>query len=276
VIFRHHIPGPPLDAFVSLIWYYQGFAKPHAKERMMPTGEASLVINLAEDKIRTYDRRDPNKMHELSGAVLVGSHSEYFIIDTAEQLEVAGVEFKPGGAFPFFRPPAEELANQHVPLDALWDCFADDLREQILEAHLPEQKLYILERTLLVRLARPLVRHPAISFALGELSCDPCLSVSEISQRIGLSRRRFTQLFQAEVGLTPKVFSRVQRFQCAVKRIQAAKITGIINWADFALECGYYDQAHLIHDFTRISGLTPNSYLTVADRASGNHVPLAR
>jgi AraC-like DNA-binding protein len=271
VIFRHLTPGPPLDAFVSLIWFYEGFAKPHSKERMMPTGAMSMVINLVEDRIRTYDQNDPRKMREVSGSVLVGAHSEHFIIDTAEQLGVVGVEFKPGGAFPFFRPPAEEIANQHVPLDALWDRFADELREQVLEARTPEQKLHILERTLLARLAKPLVRHRAVYFALAEFGRDPLLSVSEISQRVGLSRRRFTQLFQDEVGLAPKVFSRVRRFQCAVKKIYAAKT---MDWADFALACGYYDQAHLIHDFTRISGLTPNSYLAVADRASGNHVPM--
>ncbi len=255
-----------------MLWFYEGYTPPHAKERMMPSGSMSLVINLVEDRCRLYDTRDPSEMRELRGSILVGAHSEYFIIDTAEQFATAGVAFKPGGAFPFMKPPAGELANQHISLDALWGMFADEMREQILEARTPEQKIQVLEGALLLQLKKTPVRHPGVAFAIRELNRDPMLSVSELSDRIGLSRRRFTQLFQDEVGLPPKVFGRIRRFQRALERIRRQPAG--IDWADLALGCGYYDQAHFIHDFGNFSGITPSSYLARLAGSNGNHVPL--
>ncbi len=261
-----------MDAFVSLLWFCEGYIAPHAKDRLLPTGSMSLVMNLAEDRTRVYDTCDPGKMCEFGSSVLVGAHSQFFIIDTAEQFATAGVQFKPGGTFPFFKAPAGALANQHVSLDALWGRFAGELREQVLEARTPAQKVRVLQQALLARLAKALAGHAAVAFAVREIGNDPLLSVSEISGRVGLSRRRFTQLFQDQVGLSPKTFCRVRRFQRALDRVRAKPAS--IDWADLALECGYYDQAHFIHDFGTFSGLTPSSYLARLPGTNGNHVPL--
>jgi AraC-like DNA-binding protein len=78
--------------------------------------------------------------------------------------------------------------------------------------------------------------------------------VAAVTDRIGLSSRRFIELFRRQVGLTPKVFCRVRRFQHVLRTIHREKD---IEWAQIALECGYYDQPHFIHDFQSFSGLTP-------------------
>jgi AraC-like DNA-binding protein len=94
--------------------------------------------------------------------------------------------------------------------------------------------------------------------------------VKEVSERIGLSQRRFIQLFREEVGLTPKLFCRVRRFQEVIRLLGSGRRPG---WAEVALRCGYSDQAHLVHDFREFSGTTPTSYL--ANRCEHpNHVPL--
>ena len=89
--------------------------------------------------------------------------------------------------------------------------------------------------------------------------------------RIGLSPRRFIQLFAEEVGLTPKLFCRVRRFQEVVRFIDTQRR---FSWSNLALACGYYDQAHFINDFQSFSGLTPTAYLREKGEHS-NHVPLA-
>jgi AraC-like DNA-binding protein len=78
-------------------------------------------------------------------------------------------------------------------------------------------------------------------------------------------------LFQKEVGLTPKLFCRVRRFQRVLRCIQKGLA---FDWTQIALECGYYDQAHFIHDFHAFSGINPSAYLA-AHTAHLNHVPLA-
>jgi methylphosphotriester-DNA--protein-cysteine methyltransferase len=89
--------------------------------------------------------------------------------------------------------------------------------------------------------------------------------------RIGFSQRRFIELFRDQIGLTPKAFCRVRRFQ---RILQAVHRRSEVDWAQVALDGGYYDQSHLIHDFRGFSGLTPATYLAAAAEHL-NHVPMA-
>ncbi|HEU4387810.1 MAG TPA: helix-turn-helix domain-containing protein [Blastocatellia bacterium] len=271
VFFQHHKPGPPLSEFVEKFWFYDGYVLPHSKERLLPSGEIDLVINLREDAIRIYDRDDTSRLQRLRGAVLAGPHSEFFVIDTHEQESVIGIQFKPGGARPFFGLPASELHNQHVPLEDLWKAKAGDLRCRLLEARTPEAKFRVLEQALLAERQAPLEPNPAVRFALRELISGPHIrTISDVTAEIGLSPRRFIQLFSDEVGLTPKLFCRIRRFQRVLARIGNERP---VDWADVALSCGYFDQSHFIHDFRAFSGLSPTTYN--ANRGQHpNHVPL--
>ena len=269
--FYRKIPAPPLSEFVGLLWLYEGYQQPHAKERLLPDGSMELVINLNEDLTRVYDPHDTGKFHTLRGSVVVGAHSEFFVIDTAEQHSVAGVHFKPGGAFPFLDLPASELHNTLVSLEDLWGSLADQLRERLLEASTPQAKLCVLEQALLTRAAERLERHPAVAFALNEFHGAPhTRTIADVTGQIGLSAKRFIQVFSEEVGLTPKLFCRVRRFQRVLRRIGAGRP---VEWAAVAVDCGYFDQAHFIHDFRAFSGINPSTYI-VQRTEHLNHLPL--
>lgn len=266
-----HIPAPPLSEFVELLWLYEGYQQPHAKERLLPDGSMELVINLNEDLTRVYDPHDTQEFRTLRGPVMVGAHSEFFVIDTAEQHSVAGVHFKPGGAFPFLDVPAGELHNTLVSLEDLWGSMAGQLRERLLEAATPAGKLRVLEQALLARAADRLARHPAVAFALREFRGAPHThTIAEVTGQIGLSAKRFIEVFSGEVGLTPKLFCRVRRFQRVLRRIGAGRP---VEWAAVAADCGYFDQAHFIHDFRAFSGINPSTYIAHCTEHL-NHVPL--
>ena len=129
----------------------------------------------------------------------------------------------------------------------------------------------MMECCLLERLRRPLERHPAVSFALDRfLGLRQPPSVSQVVEQVGFSQRRFIQLFADEVGLTPKLFCRVSRFQ---KVVQVAHTHEQINWTQVALDCGYYDQAHFVHDFQSFAGITPSDYMA-RKTPHVNHVPM--
>jgi AraC-like DNA-binding protein len=101
--------------------------------------------------------------------------------------------------------------------------------------------------------------HPAVEFALREFQANPvAAAISEVSGRTGLSRRRFIRMFDDQVGLTPKLFCRVRRFHQAVRLVARG---GPIRWAQLSLDCGYFDQAHFIRDFTEFCGFSPSAYL---------------
>jgi AraC-like DNA-binding protein len=268
---RVHRPLPPLGDFVEMLWIWRGSAaQPHAFERLLPTGTVELVVNLREDTSRIYDPDDRRRFEVLPGSLLVGPQSEYFVIDTAEQREVMGVHFRPGGASPF-TGPAGELTDAHVPLEALWGSAGRDLRERLLEADSDASRFRILASALLAQAQGALERHPAVAHALEEFGRVPhARRVAEVRAGAGLSHRRFVQLFRDAVGLTPKLYCRIRRFQEVLQRVAAGRA---IEWAGLALDCGYYDQAHFIRDFRAFSGLNPSTYLV--DRGEHlNHVPL--
>jgi AraC-like DNA-binding protein len=273
--FHHHVPCEPLRHFISMMWFGDDYIAPHALERVLPTGEMCLIINLWEDRTRVYNANDPRKFTTYEGSIVVGAYSAFTVIDTDEQRATAGVVFRPGGAFPFLRLPAGELQDSNASLSALWGRqAASDLREQLLAARSPAAKFKILERAFLQRIDAPLEEtHPAVSFAVENFCQRPARPVSSVTDQIGLSDRRFIQLFSQQVGLTPKLFCRVQRFQKVLGNITRTAAGSVIDWPQIALTCGYFDQAHFIHDFRAFSGINPTTY--VANKTQfQNHVAL--
>src|ERR1700722_7469190 len=144
MLYLTHVPQPPLSQFVNLLWLYEGYTQAHAKERVLPTGEMQIVINLLEDKSCIYDRADTDRCQTFPGSLLSGAHSQYQVISTAAQAFTIGVHFKPGGAFPFLRMPAGELRDTTVSLEMLWGGAAVDLRDQLLEAPTHEARFEML------------------------------------------------------------------------------------------------------------------------------------
>jgi AraC-like DNA-binding protein len=167
--------------------------------------------------------------------------------------------------------PASKVTNQVVDLFTLWGTAAGDLREQLQAASTRVEMLRILERFLLTRITWDWVPHPVISFALDSFQAGKGQRpISEVTDQLGISPKRFIHLFEETVGLTPKMFCRILRFQEVLSLIEKGQRT---TWTDLALDCGYFDQAHFIHDFQAFSGLTPQAYL--AQRSPyRNHVPL--
>jgi AraC-like DNA-binding protein len=268
---RLHTPAAPLASFVKCLWYWEGAPQTHAKERLMPNGEASLVFNLRNEPIRIYDADNLTRYESYGPTVLSGARTNCFVIDTEQEERVFGIQFQPGGSFPFFRLPASELENSSVGLDSLWPRVASEFRERLLAATRVNDMFQLAERYLLAQLARPLELHPAVRFARKQFCGRPHqVSVSSVLDETGLSQRRFIQIFHEQVGLTPKAFCRVRRFQRILETVHGARE---VDWVDVALSCGYYDQPHFIHDFREFSGLTPTEYLSRASEHL-NHVPV--
>src|SRR5438270_12794683 len=133
-----------------------------------------------------------------------------------------------------------------------------ELRHRLLEAGTPERQFRILESGLLSAMEHAakgrLELHSAVAHALEELRRMPHVqSTVDLARDSGLSRRRFSQLFSEQVGTTPKLFCRLQRFLQIVERTEGATE---IDWVDVALAGGYFDQAHMAHEFQEFSGLS--------------------
>ena len=253
-------PSPALSEFVDFLWSCEGYVPPQARERLLPSGTMELAFRLDDD----------GRM--ASG--VVGVHSTFLVLDTSKPFSVIGVHFKAGGAFPFFGVPSDELHNRNAALDEVWGRGAALVRDQLWETVLPEHRFRVLERALLARARGALRQHPGIRHAVRLFDASNGMRpVSDAVDRIGMSERRFVDLFRAQVGVSPKLFCRIRRFNAVLKRIESR---AHVDWLDIALSCGYFDQAHFNHDFHAFSGINPSTYLR--HRASPRHVadPLIR
>jgi AraC-like DNA-binding protein len=128
----------------------------------------------------------------------------------------------------------------------------------------------VVEAALLSRLDH---RNKANESTLGAvqliLRSGGLLPIEMIGSEVGISARQLGRRFETVIGLSPKLLSRIVRFQRLFRLIESRRFT---NWALLALECGYYDQSHLIRDFRAFTGSEPTSYFSQPNEISGHFI----
>ena len=257
--FRTYVPQSSLASAVELFWFDERAAHPRLTvERMLPTGAAGFIISFHDEAIQLFEGSKTDPPQRFGDTIVCGPRSKFFSIDMTTSVSLLGVQFRPGGIFPFFKFPAHELFNSRVSLDSLWGNDAAILREQLLAAPTIDDKFHVLEREMLKKAFRPLDSHPAVAYAMQEFK-NGAKTISAITDQIGFSQQWFSRIFQEEVGLSPKLYYRVQRFQHVLELIASGRD---IDWASIALTCGYFDQAHFIHDFQTFAGINPTAYVS--------------
>lgn len=171
---------------------------------------------------------------------------------------VVGVRFRPGMARRFLQVPAGELTDGWAPLDTLWGTRGRELCERLGNADSAQRRVALLEGSL-----RPLddVRDAVAGAVAAVVAAAGDADVDAFARQANLSPRQLRRRSLEETGLTPKRLCRVLRFRRAVAATAAGARRG---WAHLAVQCGYYDQAHLIHEFREFSGYTPAEYAALA------------
>ncbi len=237
----------------------------------MASGRMGLMINLLDDELRWYSGEQFQTLNRLRGIGLCGTQSRHFAIDAFQQ-KMMGVQFRPGGTWPFFEQLADEFQDRHISLADIWgNNRAHSLHMQLIETPGISAKFQILMDALAQNAARPFAHHPAVSQALAIFERRPLPSrVVRVAADADVSQKKLIRLFSQQVGYTPKLYLRVTRFQRLLDRVWAAPQ---VDWAQIAAVHGYYDQPHLIRDFREFSGFTPSDYFARRGPFQ-QHVPL--
>jgi AraC-like DNA-binding protein len=265
---RHIVARPcraALAPFVKAFHYHESAFAP-VVERILPNGQAHLMVNLAEDEFRAYSGDRCEAVHRMRGAVLAGPHGTATAIDTMEQRHLIAVEFKRGGAAASFRMPLSEVCDQIVDLPDVWGRDGALVRERLCETSTPSEKLRVLETVLLERFVRPW--EPGTAAAVALLAQG--VSLRGTRARLGFLPKTFVRRVSHQAGLTPKRLSRVRRLQ---RLVGSVKGSAEADWSRVAAEQGYTDQAPFIHDFRDLTGMTPTAYLPASPQRQ-NHVPV--
>ena len=250
-------PALPLRPYVEGVWHYECAAPLQCSERVLPDARFHLMLNLGAGV-----------------AAFAGLRSHHVVLDTARVSSVIGVVFRPGAARAFVAAPAGDFCDQAIQLDLIWGRrFADQLLGRLREARTPEARLCIVEETLVDRIQtfreKHLPMHPNLNYALHAFSNAPNIrTVADVSREIGWSRRWLSHAFAEQVGITPKRYCRLVRFQHLVRDLPSGQP---VDWASLALAGGFCDQSHLVHEFRAFSGLSPETFLK-SERPFPNHV----
>lgn len=155
--------------------------------------------------------------------------------------------------------PASAISGRIVALEELWGGAATRrLFEQLGDARNTRAAAAVLERAIAERLARS--ERSCAQTRLAIEAADRLLSipVNAVAAELAVSERHLRRVFREMVGVAPKSFAKLARFQRALR---AARAVAQPSWAEIAISTGYYDQAHLIAEFRAISGVTPRALL---------------
>jgi AraC-like DNA-binding protein len=240
--YREFAPGPDASRLVECYWVLEGPAS--GVQRVVPDGRAELILNLAQP----FEALEDGRWQRQPRCFLAGQITGPLMLRGTGPAQIIGVRFRPGGVAQLLGMPVQELTGQTISAGDL------GLRGFGGLATLPEVE------DALLREERG-DADPLVDEAARLLSLLP--DVARSAESLGVSTRQLERRFKARVGMSPKHFARIARFQ----RVFRAVEEGGTGWVDAAAECGYYDQAHLIRDFRELAGEAPSHLLAGDDLA---------
>lgn len=253
-----HKPAGYLSRFVKSIWHSDGYQPSGRAERVLPSGASQIIINLGHDSFRHFHNPDLGQAYEYEDVILTGMRTRPVFLDAHTRTSTIGIVLHEGAVPALFGIPAGEIYDEVVSLSELCRADMNALKQKLIEIPSPAAKTAALESFLERQLDYSFQLKPAIQFATDQIrNHHGMLSISDILNKTGYSRRWFAQQFREAVGITPKQYARLNRFQHIIGLLRQKESP---HWADFALQCGYFDQAHFIHDFKDLSGISPSEY----------------
>jgi AraC-like DNA-binding protein len=227
-----------------------------------------LVFRLSDDPLRIFNNINDPIGYRVGHTIVGGVRASFYVREISQSVSSVGAQLRPGTAELLFGVPAGELAGRHTPLEELWGPSAVAARQRLIEAGAPQRRLDVLEALLAARLPAVRALHPAVAQALERFTTTA--DVRQAVKESGYSHRRFIALFHRGLGLTPKLYCRVLRFQEALEQVADRAAVSLV---EVALDAGYSDQAHFNREFREFAGISPGEYRELLP-AFPHHVPI--
>lgn len=255
-----HIPRFPLNQFVEYLFFYEGISFEHKVDRFLPNGDTEILIDFNDQPQYIYDNDSLKEIQACHNIWASGIRTEPITIPAGTHARMMVIMCKKGMAYPFFPFPMDEIVDSVLDADLIWGTSFAYLRESLLTALPDLDEVFRLTEEFLIRnfLDQPLL-NPCVEYAIGEILARPNqISLASLSNKIGYSQKHFIGMFKRQVGIAPKSFLKILRFQKAITDIERA---ARVDWTAISYDSGFYDQAHFINDFKTFSGFTPEQYL---------------
>ena len=247
--YRKWKPSERLAPYVESYWLQESAATDAAAPtRVLPTGRADLVLEFGDPFVHVSDCGVESVCPALT---LTGQLTRATSFRATGRTGLLLVNFHPWATH--FFGPAADLTDEVVDLSSIiGDARGRGLADEVRNAERTGDRLRIVERFLLDHLPRERPNARVVEAVRRLNGSYSAPSIAELATFLGMSRRQLGRLFTKRVGTSPKIFSRIRRFQFAT-RMRSAKA----SWGEIAAACGYTDQSHLSKECVRLAGVTP-------------------
>ena len=259
----HPTRAPGLERYVRRIEGYVANETRADIRRMSPTAEIPMVFVLGAP-FTILDPRTDAVRRRLRHSFVAGLHERPTAIGSTGSVDCLQVDLTPIGAWRILGIDMSEIAGAVVDLRTLLGAAADELERRLVDLDDWMERFLLVEDFLLRRIAASSSEHPLSAAAFGAITrSNGDIRVGSLAADFGCSRKHLTTLFKREIGLAPKAFARVVRFERALARYRTGEI---VSLSELAAACGYADQSHFNRDCRAFTGQAPSSLLAQASR----------
>ena len=253
------LPVTPLRAFIDRYVGYRMSGIPPGVHRGLPSRQLTFLVSIGP-AIDVICQTDPRQAPASYRCVVGGLQARHAMIGFGTHQEGVAIELSPLGARALFGMPSQALWGISVECAEVVGGRGWELWERLQGVRGWPDRFAVCDDVLL-RWADTEVR---ISAELRQawdtvVRSGGTTSVSELAVEVGWSRQHLARRFWTEFGLGPKLASRVVRFERAQEMLRSTP--SFFSIAQVAASCGYFDQAHLNHDFVELAGCTPSQLL---------------
>ncbi len=239
--YRQHKPHPVLDAYIDAYWTASNNGSDLAPEKVLPDGCVDIILNLGDD----FKTDESGFVMQHEKTYLVGTMTSYQEISLSPKANLLGIRFKPAAFAAFFSfNSLHEVTDLAIEFEKK---LAPDLHQLALHS------ISYLDHFFIKRLAVP--KHILFPVIADIKNNNGQMNVTTLAQRNCTTVRQLERSFKQHVGISPKAFINLVRYQSVLPYIQKNYKRSL---TDIALEYGYYDHAHLSKEVKRYTGIAPS------------------
>lgn len=223
-----------------------------------PQGAMDLLFSLGQAVEMRAHEGTPLQLKEMFA---VGQQEGFFSFYFQPGVSMWGLVFEAEGFYKLFRKSMAEMSNQGLETPGLLGKEGDFLGERLAECREDLSRVKLMDEFLLHQLAGAHPKRDFMDEALFQIRASGgSLRLSSLAEDLQISLRTLQRKFKDRVGISPKSFARIVRFNRIIRSIPNQESP---DWYDLVFQGGYYDQMHFIKEFKQYTGKTPENYLQV-------------